>query len=414
MKNKILFALDIGGSKVVSLVGSVFDKVEVHGVSCNYFVNTAQNNEFFAMNQGHITNLDLISSKVTKVLNESKAMANCSRGGVVSAISGVEVRSLYAKSKINCTNQVLDNISLSKLIHEAKNMAVLPMNHQVLDYEIQEYVLNNDSYTVNPLGLVADTVEANVNLFITNQVQVTNMQKSITRSGFSLAKFVPASILSGMSVLSLEDKSIGCCLLDIGFTTTDLVIYEGGFVRSLFTIPIGSEHITQDLAKVLKISRNLAEDIKLNYGLAMMDKLKIKDSIVITDHRGANLSFSHKLIINVINMRLKELFDLVKTYLIKQKIYDIISGGIIITGGGCELPQIDEFAHKLFNLPVRLGLPHYSGPYKEIVVSPKYATSLGTLYFAHEYMLSEMQEYGSNLDTNILKSISNKFIKLFK
>lgn len=414
MKNKILFALDIGGSKAVALVGSVFEKVEVHGVSCNYFTNTAQNNEFFAMNQGHITNLDLITSKVTKVLNEARAMANCSAGGVVCSINGVSVKNIYSKSKINCTNEPIGSLKLTKLIDEATNMAVVPMHHQILDYEVQEYLLNNKSYTINPSGLVADTLEANINLFIADQNQAVNMQKAINGSGFKLAKFIPSSILTGMSVLVAEDKSIGCCLLDIGFTTTDLVIYEGGFVRALFTIPIGSEHITQDIAKVLKISRNLAEDIKLNYGVAMQDKLQANENISITDHAGNNLSFSHKLIISVINMRVKELFDLVKSYLSTNKIYDIISSGIIITGGGSLLAHIDEYAHKFFNLPVRLGLPHYSGPYKEIVVSPKYATSLGTLYFAHEYMLTEMQEYGSNLDTNVLKYISTKFIRLFK
>src|SRR5688572_19730052 len=98
MKNKILFALDIGGSKAVGLVGSVHDKVEVHGVSCNYFVNNNVNNEFLAISQGHITNLDLITSKVSKVLTEARAMASCSGGGVICSISGTSVRNLYIKS----------------------------------------------------------------------------------------------------------------------------------------------------------------------------------------------------------------------------------------------------------------------------------------------------------------------------
>lgn len=413
MINRMIFSLDIGSSKIVSMVGSVGEKVEIHGISNYYFTNNSKVNDFLNVSSGIICNLESVEKKVIQVLNEARINADCSIGGVIVNIAGNNVCNYYSSSQLELKNQGITGEHMQRLIDNARQVDI-PSQYEVLDFEVQEYLLDNENYAINPIHLTASNVESNINLFLANASQVANLRKTLRYSSYDLAKMVPSGILSGMAVLNHEEKELGCCLIDIGAGTTDIVVYENGFIRYLCSIPMGGEDITRDIASVLKISRNLAEDIKLNYGGTSYvsttgSQQKFGEGILLTDHRGVSSTISRKLLIDVIRERLIDIFDVVKSTLSKQKIYDIISSGIVITGGSSELPNLEEFAKQYFDLPVRIGLPNYSGDFADLISAPKYATSIGALYFANAYMLNEID--GSTLKSSgaLFKTIKSLF-----
>lgn len=394
MTNQIIFSLDIGSSKIVSIAGSIGDKVEVHGISSYYYINNSTTNDFLSVSNGTICDLESVAVKVTRSLNESRINADCSSGSVIANIAGNHVCNQYSEQGMELNNQTITASIMQQLISDARQIKCLPQ-YDVLDYEVQEYVLDDENYAINPIHLSANKISSNLNIFLGSSSGIANLKKVVRLSGFELAKLVPSGILSGMAVLNHEEKELGCCLIDIGAGTTDIVVYENGFIRYLCSIPIGGENITKDIAAVLKISRNLAEDIKLTYGgcsyvTTSSSQHKFGEGINLTDHRGVNTTISRKLLVDVITERLKEILNAVKTSLDKEKIYDIISSGIILTGGTSMLPNIEEFAKHYFEIPVRIGLPNYSGDFADLVVTPRYATSIGALYFAKEYMLEEI------------------------
>lgn len=414
MSNHIIFSLDIGSSKIISMAGSIGENgVEVHGISSYYFVNNSTNNDFLSVVNGAICDMESVGVKVAQVLNEARINADCSGGGVILNIAGNHVCNLYSVSNLDINGQAITVDTINQLSSAAKNKQI-PNNYEMLDYEVQEYLLDRENYTINPVHLTANNIESHINLFLANSSQVANIKKVMRYSGFGLAKLIPSGILSGMAVLNHEEKELGCCLIDIGAGTTDIVVYENGFIRYLCSIPIGGESITRDIASVLKISRNLAEDVKLNYGGCsyVSNQNKISEGITMTDHRGVNTTISRKLLIDVIAERLKDIFEVVKTSLVKQKIYDIINSGIVITGGTALLPNVEEFARQYFGVPVRLGVPNYAGDFADLLTTPKYAASLGALYFANEYMLDEIQgaSSGKSMDfKRVLGKVRNLF-----
>jgi cell division protein FtsA len=376
-------------------------------------VNNSINNDFLSVSNGVICDMESVGTKVAQVLNEAKINADCSAGSVIVNVSGNHVCNLYSGGNLTTQGQNITIDTLNQLTASAKNKSI-PNGYEVLDYEVQEYLLDKEHYTINPVHLTANNIESHINLFLANSAQVANIKKVIRYSGFELAKLIPSGILSGMSVLNHEEKELGCCLIDIGAGTTDIVVYENGFIRYLCSIPIGGENITRDIASVLKISRNLAEDVKLNYGGCsyVSTQNKIGEGITMTDHRGINTTISRKLLIDVIAERLKDIFEVVKTSLGKQKIYDIINSGIVVTGGTALLPNIEDFARQYFGVPVRIGVPNYNGDFADLLTTPKYATSLGALYFAQEYMLDEIGSvaYGKSINLN---QIFGKLKKMF-
>jgi cell division protein FtsA len=415
VSGKIIFSLDIGSSKIISMAGSIGPNgVEVLGISSYYFVNNSTTNDFLTVSNGAICDMESVRVKVAQVLNEAKINADCSNGSVIVNIAGNHICNLYSVSNLEINGQTISGDTINQLAVTARNKQI-PNNYEMLDYEVQEYLLDRENYTINPVHLTASNIESHTNLFLASSAQVSNLKKVMRYSGFELAKLIPSGILSGMSVLNHEEKELGCCLIDIGAGTTDIVVYENGFIRYLCSIPIGGESITRDIASVLKISRNLAEDVKLNFGgcsYVSTQNKGVGEGITITDHRGVNTNISRKLLIDVIAERLKDIFEVIKTSLAKQKIYDIINSGIVVTGGTALLPNIEEFARQYFGVPVRLGIPNYTGDFADLLTTPKYATCLGALYFANEYMLDEIQQTGYNKSMDI-RRVFGKVKNLF-
>ncbi|MFN8789087.1 MAG: cell division protein FtsA [Neisseriaceae bacterium] len=414
MSNNMIFSLDIGGSKVVAMVGSVGEQVEIQGISTYYFANNANGNDFSSVSGGVICDLEFISGVVNQTLNEARVEADCSIGSVITNISGSKVCNSYSVDKMELNNQAVTAITIQNLIDNARHMKI-PDSFELLDYEVQEYLLDDERYAINPIHLSARTIESNLNLFMASSAQISNLKKVLRYSGFSLSQIVPSGILSGMSVLNREEKELGCCLIDIGASTTDVAVYENGFIRYLCSFPVGGESITRDIANVLKISRNLAEDIKLNYGGCSYtsNTQRFSEGISITDHRGVTISISRKLLVDVITERVKEIFAFTKSALNKQKIYDIISSGVVLTGGVSLLPDIDDLARQYFGTPVRIGIPNYTGDFVDMVSNPKYATSLGALYFASEYMFNDLKKKAVGPMVNS-RSVFGKIKQIFK
>ena len=387
MSGKLIFALDVGSSKIVSLVGSLGERVAILGISSYYFVNSKRNNDFTMMSNGLICDIERTGQKIAQTLHEAQINADCSTGSLITNISGNHLRSLNSQSLQEMGSLPVNAEIIRLLVEDAKRVDI-PNSYDIIDYEVQEYLVDGEHLTLNPLELSCKTVESNVNLFLSGKIPLANLKKSIRYSSFEVAKIVPAPILSALAVLNDDEKELGCCLIDIGAGTTDVVVYQAGFVRYMVTIAVGGEDITRDIASVLKVARNLAEDLKLTHGSCNYHAVKsTNEGINLIDHRGESVLISRKLLNDVISERMKDILQIVKTQLDNNQLYDIIDSGLVITGGGALLTNLKEFASKFFDIKVSIGVPRYEGEFADIVCNPKFSTAIGALYFANEFML---------------------------
>lgn len=410
---KLIFSLDIGSSKITSLVGLLGERLEVLGLSNYNFVNNKLNNDFKMLGNGLICEVEKVGAKILQTLHEAQISADCSKGALIVNLAGGHIRNIYSHSRQEMNGSPVLEDTIRYMINEAREI-IIPPNYEIVDFEIQEYLIDDDRYTVNPLNLNCQTINTNVNMMVAGKLPMTNLKKAISYSNFEVAKIVPSAILSAMAVLNNEERELGCCLIDIGAGTTDVIVYENGFIRHIASIPLGGEDITRDIATVLKVSRNLAEDLKLNYGNCggVGSSRYNHEGISLTDHRGENTVISRKLLTDVIVERLKDIFGLVRTQLNNNDLCDIINSGIVVTGGSAQLGNLKEFVAQYFNMPARVGVPEYCGDFSDMVCNPRYATSLGALYYANEVLTQKSYHYDSDSGIafgQVFKKIKNIF-----
>ncbi|HCA26411.1 MAG TPA: cell division protein FtsA, partial [Betaproteobacteria bacterium] len=207
-----------------------------------------------------------------------------------------------------------------------------------------------------------------------------NIIKCVRRCGLDVRDLILQPLASSMAVLSEDEKDLGVCLVDIGGGTTDIAVFTNGAIRHTAVIPIAGDQITNDIAMALRTPTKDAEDLKRTYGCALR---QLADTNEVVDVPGVGERGSRKLsrqtLAEVIEPRVEELYTLVQAELRRSGYEDLISSGVVITGGSSALPGMGELGEEVFHTPVRVGMPQYVGGLAEVVRNPRYSTAVGLL-----------------------------------
>jgi cell division protein FtsA len=210
-------------------------------------------------------------------------------------------------------------------------------------------------------------------------------------------------LASSNAVLTNDEKELGVALVDIGGGTTDIAIFSGGAIRHTAVIPIAGDQITSDIAMALRTPTQDAEDIKLQHGIAKQVLANPDDKIEVPGigDRGPR-SLSKQALAAVIEPRVEELFSLVQQVIRESGYEEVMTSGVVITGGTAMMPGMAELGEDIFLKPVRLGLPEYYGGLSDLVQSPRYATAIGLIKEAQTQSLrgrKVAEQSGSLKDT---------------
>ena len=183
-----------------------------------------------------------------------------------------------------------------------------------------------------------------------------------------------------MAVLTEDEKELGVCLVDIGGGTTDIAVFTNGAIRHTAVIPVAGDQVNNDIAVALRTPPKEAEDIKVRYGCALRQLADARDMIEVPgigDRPPRTLS--RQTLAEFIEPRMEELYSLVQAELRRSGFEELLSSGIVITGGSAAMQGMVELGEEVFHMPVRLGWPRYEGGLAEVMHNPRYATCIGLL-----------------------------------
>ncbi len=405
-KMKVISALDIGTSKVISIVGELDTYGDIHIIG----VGEVPSKGF---DRGNITRLDLAVSSIVNAVKEAQEMASVKIENVVLGISGSNIKSQNERDTLSISPQPvdIDQSHIDRLMERATTRA-REEGYEVISYTPRNFTLDNQDGIINPMGLFGSKLSAEVHVVKVSIGLLRNIERAVTLAGLRVTKIYVNGMASAEAVLTPEEKEEGVLLIDMGAGLTDFVLFSGGFPSVTGAIPTGSMNITKDIAHFMKTSSDQAEKIKLESGYAIADLVNESERIKIKP-RGEEreVSISRRELAEVIQIRLEEISDeIVKSISSKGYSLDQINAGIVVTGGGAKLGGIREFFERFFDMPVRIGYPEGVIGLKERVQDPAYSCSVGLLKLAVKESLYKphmnlIEKAGNNRDSSFLSLI---------
>jgi cell division protein FtsA len=393
--SKNLFVgLDIGTSKIVAIVGQLDgDRLDVIGLG---------QAESDGLKKGVVVNIDSTVASIQKALEEAELMADCKIASVWTGIAGSHIRSFNSSGMVAIKEKEVSQADMDRVIETATAVSI-PTDQQVLHVLPQEFIIDGQEDVRQPLGMSGVRLEVRVHIVTGAVSAAQNIVKCIRRCGLEVQELMLQPLASSLAVLTDDERELGVALVDIGGGTTDIAIFAGGAIRHTAVIPIAGDQITNDIAMALRTPTKDAEEIKCRHGVAKQTLVDPTAGFEVPGlgDRGPRM-LSQQSLAAVIEPRVEELFSLVSQVIRESGFEELLSGGVVLTGGSAQLPGMVELGEDVFLKQVRVAKPSYRGSLADVVGSPRYATAMGLLEQARVQWLRGTQvdrQTGSFRDT---------------
>ena len=299
-------------------------------------------------------------------------------------ITGSHVKSLNSVGVVPIRHREISQRDVEAVIEAASALAI-PADQQILHVVPQEFVVDGQEGIHEPVGMSAVRLEAKVHMVTGTLSAAQNLYKCVERCGLTVEKLVLAHLASSDAVLSSDERDLGVAVVDIGGGTTDIAVYKGGSIRHTAVVPVAGDLVTSDIAVAFRTPGQHAEQIKLKYGCALPELVQNDPAIEVPSvGETPPRRLSRQMLAEVMRPRYEELFRYVRKELHRADVYDLIAGGVVLTGGVAQTPGILELAEEVLDVAVRMGLPHQVDGLEEVTRSPGYSTAVGLLLFAKQ------------------------------
>jgi cell division protein FtsA len=376
-KKDFIVGLDIGTTKICAIVGEVVEAgtspvIDIVGIG------TAPST---GLRKGCVVNIDSTVESITKAIEEAELMAGVEISNVYTGIAGGHIKSFNSTGIVAIKDKEISESDIQRVIDAAKAVAI-PLDREVIHIIPQEYIVDDQDGIRDPIGMSGVRLEAKVHIVTGAVSSAQNIIKCANKAGLNVSEICLEPIASSEAVLTQDEKDLGVAIVDIGGGTSDIAIFKDGALVHTSVLALGGNHITNDIAVGLRTPQHEAEKIKIRYGCALASLVKPDETIEVTGVGGRKSRvLSRRLLAEIIEPRVEEMFSLIQREIQKSGFQDVLSAGLVITGGTTLLEGMPELAEFIFEMPVKRGLPHSIGGLRDVVNSPKFATAVGLLKY---------------------------------
>jgi cell division protein FtsA len=402
----LVVGLDIGTAKVMVVVAEVLPDGELKLAG----LGVAPSN---GLKRGVVVNIDATVQSIQQALKEAELMADCKITRVYTGITGSHIRGINSTGMVAVKDKEVTAADVARVVETAKAINI-STDQRLLLVQPQEFVIDGQDVR-EPIGMSGIRLEAKVHIVTGAQSAAENIIKCVRRCGLDVDRLMLNPLASSMSVLTDDERELGVALVDIGAGTTDVAIFTNGAIRHTAVIPIAGDLITSDIAMALRTPTKDAEEIKIESGYA---KQLLADPDVQVEVPGLGdrtpRMLSRQALAGVIEPRVEEIFSLVQQVIRDSGYEEVLSSGIVLTGGSAVMPGMVELGEDIFLKPVRRGVPQYSSALADMVSQPRAATVMGLLAEAgvdRQRGFKVSQKSGSV--NSLMDSIKNWFVGNF-
>jgi cell division protein FtsA len=400
----LVVGLDIGTSKICAVVGEVRPdgRVDIVGMGSHPSIG---------LRKGMVINIENTVNSIKEAIEEAETMAGCEISSVYAGIAGGHIKGFNSHGIIALKNREVTKRDIERVIDAARAVAI-PMDREVIHTLPQEFIVDDQAGITDPVGMSGVRLEVKIHIVTGAVTSAQNIIKCANRAGLDVYDIILESLASSEAVLSDEERTLGAALLDFGGGTTDLAVFSQGSIKHTSVLALGGDNLSNDIAIGIRTPFKEAEKIKIKYGCGLTSLIGKDETIEVPSvGERAPRTISRELIGEILEPRVEEIFSLIYQELMRSGYDNLVTSGVVATGGSSLLPGVPEILEQVFNMPARIGYPTNIGGLKEIVNSPMYATAVGLVLYGAN--LEKREKKFRIRDTNIFNRIVSRMKRWF-
>ncbi|GAB6137095.1 cell division protein FtsA [Halanaerobaculum tunisiense] len=425
-QRNIVAGIDIGTTKVCTIIAEVNNNgsLEIIGIGTSPSIG---------LKKGMVIDIDDTVGSIEKSVVKAERMAGVELESVFVGIAGSHISSTNRHGVVAVTgeNKEITKHDIDRVI-EATKIISMPPERQIIHVIPREFIVDSCKDIKYPLGMSGVRLEAEAHIVTGSVTSIQNLVKSVKQVGVGVEGVVLQPLAASKSVLSASERDLGVLLVDMGGGTTDIAIFKEGSIWYTSILPVGGDNVTNDIAVGIRTPRNIAEKIKIKHGCAKADLIDSNEQIDILDTSGQQKkTISRRVLCNIIEPRIDEIFSLVKEDIKKAGYQGIVPAGAVVTGGGSLLEGVPELAADKLDMPVRIGAPDNIDTLLECVDGSIYdfeeeysdfsgensaifSTGVGLGYYGAENINDKTNQKTNKDEEQIVEDLFNKISDWFK
>ncbi len=366
--------LDIGTSKITCVVGLHQPDLATPSI---IGLGQAKAN---GLKKGVVVDVEETVSSITSALEEAERMSGVAIDRATISVDGSHIQSINSSGvvAVSRADHEIATDDLSRVEAVASGLT-LEANREIISVIPRQYNVDDHKKVEDPLGMSGVRLELDAHIITASTPYLKNLHNAVFRSGIVINNQMATPVAAARALLSNQQKQLGCAVIHFGSQTTGIAIYNEGSLCFTSVIPLGSDNITKDLVYGLRISEDVAEQLKVENATASRPRGKTNKKISLEKYGSAGNVYQHD-IDTIVSSRLEEIFQLVaQQFKLSKEFTQELRSGVVITGGGANLPDIATFVRTVLDMPVHLGkVTGYSG-ISDKITDPTFSAVVGLM-----------------------------------
>lgn len=398
-----LVGVDIGSTAVRCVVGELAGDAQIPSIIA---ASQAENS---GMRKGNVAHIDEVAESVVKAVTEAERISGREIKHATVNINGAHVQGINSKGVIAVSSPDRQITVEDRMrVEDAATIVQLPPNKDIIQVFAKNYRLDGQENIKDPVGMHGVRLEVDTHIVVASTPALKSLDHVLAKAELSPSHRTVTSLAAAEAVLDRKVKDAGVAVIDIGASTTNVVVIEDGEVEHIAVIPMGGIHITNDLAIVLKTELEVAELVKIKHA-SLSKKVTGETSFV---HKGDELRFDRDMLREIVEARVEEILDFVDREFKKIRRSRKLPGGVVLVGGSAQLPGLVDFTKDVLELPVRLGswkhVPKVVDGVDELVFAPAVGLMLLDMLLGPSHT-GVFDESGPGLLTSVNVGLNNLF-----
>lgn len=373
--------LDVGTTKICVLVARVVNGGELQAIALGLHPSQG-------MRKGIVVDIQRTSADIKSAVLKAQTMAGREITSAAVGITGKHIASFNVRGAATITNYKgeITEEEIERAIQNAKENLLLPKDREIIHIATRQFIIDGQEGIKHPEGMFAQHLEVEAHIVTGASSFLNNLVKSVELAGVKVEDLLLQPIATSEAVLEEAEKDIGVALVDIGGGTSDIAVFKDGIICFSSSLPLGGNHLTSDIMVGLRTTLEEAERLKREKGCAMASLVGQEETIEVKMvPREEKRYVPRRILAEIIEARLTELFQMVGKEIAKANLGDILPGGIVLTGGTSLLPAIDLLAEKVLGMPARVSFPKGVRSLPDAPFSPLHSTAVGLVLYTHRY-----------------------------